>query len=450
MDARLPFRFVHCADIHLDTPYKSRSPELRRRLAESGRAAWRAVGELCREVCADALIVAGDLFDEERLTLATERRLVADLERLASEGTWILVAHGNHDPGAGPGARRIAWPGERCHVFADAEPRVVELHDAVGRPLARVVGAGHASARETRNLARDFPPLEGSLPVVGLLHTQVHDALGAGRHESYAPSTRADFARSGYDYWALGHVHRRQKISDQPCVWYPGNLHGRHFNEAGAKGALVVEIEPGQPARVEFRALAGVRFERLAIAVDGLADAGALALRVREAFEALTTRSDVLPGQDWLLRLVLSGQSALAPELSDPERLAELAESFAAELDVLGCELVDGGVARPLVLDDQRGQPHALGLALDLCAELETDPQLWSRLAARVFAGLPDAEREARAELLRARIVDDPQRFERLVAGALVEHGAEDCAQAATDSLESSGANADTAESQAP
>ncbi len=411
-------RFVHCADVHLDTPYRSRSESLRRRLAESGSAAWRAVCELCREVEAQLLIVAGDLYDDERLSLATERRLVADLERLTANGVHVVIATGNHDPGGGARARRIAWPRERCHVLRGPQVERIELCAADGEPFAIVVGAGHASAREERNLARDFPVADGALPAVAVLHTQVHDALGAGRHEPYAPAARADLAR-GYDYWALGHVHRRQKVADDPPAWYPGNLHGRHFQETGAKGALVVDISRGRAPQVSFRPLAGVRFEELRIDVTGVADAGALAHRVRAAFDATRAKRDVLPHQDWLLRLALVGETPLAPELAGAERRRELAESFAAELDVLDCELVDAGVARPLALETQRGQPHTLGLALDLCSELGSDDGLWSRLAGRVFAGLAPAERRARATRLRARLAANPERFERLVAEAL-------------------------------
>ena len=427
------FRFVHCADVHIDTPYKSRSSDLRRRLSEAGRSAWRAVCELCLEVDAQALVVAGDLYDDERLTLASERRLVHDLERLTAEGVAVFVATGNHDPSGGARARRIAWP-SGCHVFRGPEPELALARDATGRPIARIAGTGHVAAGERANLARLIAPLvapgaapgeHAELPAIAVLHTQVHAALGAGEHAAYAPSELADFAEGGFDYWALGHVHARQRVLAEPPVWYPGNLAGRHFGECGAKGALVVDVARGQPAQVTFEPLARLRFEVLAVDLAGARGAAELSARVHRAFEAARAGRDVLPDQEWLVRVALSGASELAAELADSEARAELAESWRAELDVLALEVADAGLSRPLELALHRGEPHVLGVALELAGELAGDGALWGELCAQIFAGLPEAERAERAARLRERAAREPRRIEELVAGALLAGEAE-------------------------
>src|SRR5699024_2062609 len=46
-----------------------------------------------------------------------------------------------------------------------------------------------------------------------------------------------------YDYWALGHIHKRQELHESPPVIYPGNIQGRHRNELGTKGCYLVELQ---------------------------------------------------------------------------------------------------------------------------------------------------------------------------------------------------------------
>src|SRR2546427_294312 len=78
---------------------------------------------------------------------------------------------------------------------------------------------------------------------VGLLHTSLNGREG---HDDYAPCTAATLTNRGYDYWALGHVHRREVVSSDPYVVYSGNLQGRNARETGAKGATIVEVHEGR------------------------------------------------------------------------------------------------------------------------------------------------------------------------------------------------------------
>ena len=94
-----------------------------------------------------------------------------------------------------------------------------------------------------------------------MLHAQVDTARGVEQHDRSTPCRVDDFAGKGYQYWALGHVHKRQQVHGDPVAWYPGNLQGRNFRKTGAKGALLVTVPPGGEPVVEFRPLAPVRWE---------------------------------------------------------------------------------------------------------------------------------------------------------------------------------------------
>ncbi|NIP58125.1 MAG: DNA repair exonuclease, partial [Gemmatimonadetes bacterium] len=273
-------RFVHIADVHLDTPFGTRSRDVRERLRQASREAFRRAVGLALEEGAHAFLVAGDLFDGARLSFQTERFLLAELERLASAGVRVIYATGNHDPGrGGQRAHALEWP-EGVTVIRDGEPVAVEVREPDGRLVGRVTGAGHETAREERDLAASFPDPAGGTPEVALLHTQVTGARAGEAHDRYAPSELDALRRAGYDYWALGHVHLRQELSATPPIWYPGSLQGRNPRETGPRGALLVDLREGGDASVEFQPLSPVRWERLEVrglgsarSLDGLAGA---------------------------------------------------------------------------------------------------------------------------------------------------------------------------------
>ena len=397
------FRFVHCADVHLDTPYRSRSESLRRQLREAGRHAFERVADLCLEKEAHALLIAGDFFDNDRLSLATEGFIVDQVQRLTDAGVWVFLATGNHDPGANNRAHRIAWPAERFHLFRSHSPESVLVTSPRGEALATVIGAGHQSAGDTLNLAASYPEATGSLPCVAILHTQVENTLREENHKRYAPCTREELAQQDYAYWALGHVHKRQRVTDLPPAWYPGNLQGRHHGEQGAKGALFVSVNEGHQAKVEFHPLAGVRWETLEMhAIDGLRNLNEIAAAVRTRFDDIRSREDVLPNQQWMLRVCLRGPCPLAIELREAEALEELGLQLQSHLDVLDVEVRDEGITSPVDIEEHRDQPHLLGSVLNVLRDAQTDDELLRKICPSTLAGFTGDDEEEKLRYLRA------------------------------------------------
>ena len=230
-------RIVHAADIHLDTPYRRHDEAVRARLLEAGREAFTRLIDLALECQADALLIAGDLFDNDWLTLATERVLVDELTRATSAGLTVVYATGNHDPGrANYRAMGIEWPAERFHLVGSRQPRQIAI-ERDGEVVGWVVVAGHQTPREDRDLAATFPRAPGPEPAVGLLHAQVVGADSIDQHHSYAPTT-LESLDSGYAYWALGHIHQRQELRRDPPVRYAGNVQGRQFGRGGRQGGV--------------------------------------------------------------------------------------------------------------------------------------------------------------------------------------------------------------------
>jgi DNA repair exonuclease SbcCD nuclease subunit len=358
-----------------------------------------------------AVLAAGDLYDDPLLSLQTEFAIQRQVQRLEEAGVWFLAVCGNHDPG-GPRHRSIRLSLEtdaagasrrRVHVFRDRQPQRVTVADCDGTPVGVVVGAGHPSDAEGENLAASFPSVATSLPLVGLLHTHVESTPVAGQHDRYAPSGQRDFERAEYSYWALGHIHIRQRaVPDQP-VHYSGNLQGRNARETGEKGGLVVECDAGASAEPTFVRFAPVRWER--VRADWIAGCGtphALVARLAEAVAEFRARAGEL-----IVRIELAGETPLAPRLRKREEREAIAKELEATTGALEVQLRDAGVVRPIDRGALRESPSAIARALELIECARRDDALLEELAPEDLATALDSSE--RGAYLRDLLADLPE-----------------------------------------
>jgi DNA repair exonuclease SbcCD nuclease subunit len=401
----MAFRFLHLADLHLDTNFGGR-----RKTREHLRAATRRAFEQAIDYAIGhrlhAVLVAGDLYDDPILSLKTELWLVEQVERLASEGVFFLACCGNHDPGA-PHLRAASLgieadaPGDgdwrqRVHIFRGPEPEAVPVADRDGNDVGIVVGAGHLSATEAGNLAAAFPRIDGPLPVVGLLHTHVASARSADGHDRYAPSTAADYERLAYSYWALGHIHIRQRAVAGLPVYYAGNLQGRNPRETGPKGGYVVEAHPRAAAEPSFVAFAPVRWELLE--VDALPDSNAPAALVEDLVRRIDAEWGSAPGE-LALRIELSGASPLAAALREEDERQQIEEALMLRTNALEVQLRAGDVRQPFDVAALRESPTVVSKALELIEAAGCEPERLESLAPEELATAFATADERRAYL---------------------------------------------------
>src|SRR5919197_3110933 len=264
--AMADFRFVHAADLHLDSPFKglalgSAAERMRPLFAQATSRALGRMVDLCLRQKAAFLVLAGDLFDAKDRSVRARLALCRELERLDRAGIRTFVVHGNHDPlgtlrpGAGlPPSVKVFGP----------EWEEVELKR--GRAtLCRIQGVSYASEIVREDLSAQFAR-QGPEFTVAVLHAHVG---GDRAHANYAPCTTADLSERGLDYWALGHVHTRSvmRLEGGALAVYPGNPQGRHVHEPGPRGCALVEVRGGR-ADVRWVDLEVVRWHSLGVDIS--------------------------------------------------------------------------------------------------------------------------------------------------------------------------------------
>ena len=407
---RIPdFRFVHAADLHLDTPFKgigSTAPFVAERLREASLAAFDALVDLCIDREVAFLVVAGDVYDGPERGLRAQLRFRDGLGRLSDAGIASFVVHGNHDPvETGWSALNGPWP-ERVTIFGPGQVKAL-LVETGGVPLATVQGVSFAQRAETENLARRFAPRAGPGIQVGVLHCNVGGA--APGYDDYAPCTLEELRTIGLDYWALGHIHSQMVLSgspdsDEPWVVYPGNLQARSPkpSERGPKGAMVVQVRGGRVAEVEPVSCDVVRFDLLTVDVAGLRDLAELRARLADASRNRMARAD---GRSLVMRGQVVGQGDLHFDLRRPgsvdDLLTALRDDFADDDPFCWWDSIEDRSRPAIDLDAARaGSDFAADLiriADELGSRLESEEAALGQLAADLSEGLPGPLRTQRA-----------------------------------------------------
>jgi exonuclease SbcD len=327
------FRFVHAADLHLDTPFASIgrvAPQIAGRLRDASLEAFDALVGMAIDQEATFVVFAGDTYDCADRGVRAQLRFLRGVERLGERGIPVFVAHGNHDPLDGWSAvRRV--PDNLVVFGGDA----VETHTVArsGATLAQVYGISYARRDVTENLALRFERRDAPGLHVGVLHCNVGSHP---EHPSYSPCSVADLAAAGMDYWALGHIHQHLRLSEgRPWIVYPGSIQAAKSNELGPKGAVIVDVAGGAVESVNFIELDRVRFERVELDISNEADLPSLR-------KSLLARA-VSDGRDLLLTVALSGRGPLHRDLRRPGAVADLLRDVRDEL----------GVASPFVWVDR-------------------------------------------------------------------------------------------------
>ena len=371
-------RFVHAADLHLDSPFtglKAAAPaDVANALYHATFDAYENIINLCISEQVDALLVAGDVFDGADRSLRAQLKFVEGLKKLDTEGIRSFVCHGNHDPLDGwqarldypPGCRRFGPEWEAVPVFEDPDRALIH-------------GISYRKRDVTENLALRLGNVDPGPFSIGLVHGNVGNNP---EHGAYAPCSLDDLAQSGVHYWALGHVHTRQVLNEQgPTVVYPGNPQGRHPNETGARGVYLVEVDDGGNVGLDFRPMDTVRWARLDSDIAALDTEQDLLDALHKGMQALLDGAD---GQSVVVRVRLTGRGELNRKLRRPNMIEDLVEAINGEWDerspFVWCERIEDASASPFDREARLKGSDFLAEVLRTADRSKTDPELLAGL----------------------------------------------------------------------
>lgn len=305
----MTFRFLHSADVRLDTPVAgvSLAPDpVFRALRDASLAGFDALIEATIQQQCRFLLLTGGIYDGPEVGLRGQIRFYSGLERLSREGIITIIALQVTDPMPDAWSAIPEWPAGVHFLSLGGEPLPIEQN---GERLATVYPWSEDEA--TRPEADNGGLLIGLSP-------------------SLAPDNQAA-ASTGFQYVAVGGIHVRQVHAEDPWIVNPGTLQGRSFDvgERGPKGAMLVTAVEHRVHEVQFAAMDVVRFEEIVLDVSELSTIAV----VREALMEMANRLLTGLRRDGVLVLstVLSGSGPVHEELSAPGAGAALLQALPAE-----------------------------------------------------------------------------------------------------------------------
>ncbi|MGM7700143.1 metallophosphoesterase family protein [Pseudalkalibacillus sp. Hm43] len=259
-------RFIHTADLHLDTPFKGLGhlPEaIFERIKQSTFDSFeRIITEAIRQKV-DFVVISGDLYDGANRSLRAQLFLKKQFIRLEEASIEVFAIHGNHDHLQGKFVQ-LTWP-ENVHFFGSEEPDMHSFHKN-NDVVAHLYGYSYPQRAVTENIAARYEVIDGAPFHIALLHGTVG---GNTDHDPYAPFTIQELIEKPFDYWALGHIHIRSELNQEPPIVYPGNIQGLNRKEEGSKGCYLVELsEAGN--HLQFIQTAPIQWQTTTLSAEGI------------------------------------------------------------------------------------------------------------------------------------------------------------------------------------
>jgi DNA repair protein SbcD/Mre11 len=369
------FKFIHAADIHLDSPLHKLDNYEGAPVSEIRQATRRAFNNLIQTAIAEAvnfILIAGDLYDGDWKDYNTGLYLVSQTSRLRDAGIPVYIVAGNHDAASNI-TKTLRLP-ENVHLFPSNQPATHTI-DSLN---VAIHGQSFATPAIKKDLSLVYPtPLPGYFNT-GLLHTC---ASGREGHEPYAPCTVEGLRSKGYDYWALGHVHQHEILSHDPWIVFSGNIQGRHVRETGPKGCVLVTVDDRGKPKIEFKPLDVVRWVMLTVDSNGAESGYAVMDRFCSCLETLLEENE---GRPLAVRVLIQGETPAHRELlANVDRWGN--EIRAAALDTSGnrvwIEKIKFHTRLPVSEKDLRTGEGAMGELVKLFDEFEDNPDLLAELS---------------------------------------------------------------------
>lgn len=300
-------KFIHAADIHLDSPltglsaYADAPVEM---LRTATRDAFTKLVSEAIEQQIDFMVIAGDLYDGTWKDHNTGIYFCKEMGRLKKAGIPVYLLFGNHDAESEM-TKKLQLP-DNVFTF-DAKKTSTFILETLKVALH---GRSFKEKETLENLAAGYPVPVPGLFNIGVLHTALEGNLA---HASYAPCSLEELHAKGYSYWALGHVHDFQIWQGASTVVFPGNLQGRHIRETGPRGAVLVTVTDSGALEVKRLFVDVLRWTRLEVNVTECNSLAEVVATLGKALEDIVENSpSTIPNA---VRIILTGKTSVHGDL---------------------------------------------------------------------------------------------------------------------------------------
>ncbi len=319
------FRFIHTSDLHLGTPFKGLSrfnEHASTLLTEATYKAFDNVVSFAIKRNVEFVLVCGDLVDSEEGNLRAILHLKKGFDRLSEKGIKVFVVHGNHDPLSFM-QEAVSFP-DSVVVFPSKSPSWHRFRTLDGIDVA-IWGMSFEKKSEKRNLARMMPKGPEDAFKIAMLHCCVGSRKD---HDPYAPCSLSDLKTDRCHYWALGHIHKKEVVIQDPLAIYSGNIQGRSFKEQGKRGCYLVEVDEDFNVNTTFLETDAVRWMEVEIDVGSFTDVTDLFDKISVQLEKLHAGLKGVRGKGLITRVGLTGMCSFYDKLVSEALEEEIADEL--------------------------------------------------------------------------------------------------------------------------
>ncbi|EAD5122448.1 exonuclease SbcCD subunit D [Listeria monocytogenes] len=280
-------QFLHMADLHLDSPFIGLStlPQpLFSAIQESTFQSLERITTVAIKEAVDFVLIAGDIYDSEDQSVRAQARFAKEMKRLEAANIPVFMIHGNHDF-IEKHKEKLALP-SNVHVFSE-QVEVMSHKTATGVSV-NIYGFSY-NERHIRSSRVGEYKIQGDADFhIALLHGS--EVSSSEEHDVYAPFRVQEISKKGFDYWALGHIHKRQLLAESPSIYYPGNIQGRNRKESGEKGASIVTLSEASTT-IDFIGTSPIIWEEAVITLPENSEINAFYRETTKLLESYQGRS---------------------------------------------------------------------------------------------------------------------------------------------------------------
>jgi DNA repair exonuclease SbcCD nuclease subunit len=236
-------KIIHCADIHLDSPFALDDPRYAELRRLELRSSFVSLVMHAKNIGARLFLISGDLFDDAYVSKDTANVILKEMSSYPD--CYFFISPGEADPYSSRSPYKLMKWSDNVHIFKSGDLTKIEL------PELNVDVYGYAFTGEpfdANPFAQKKPQNSNRINILVGHGELLPDEASAKNRTEVCPITASDIRNSGFDYIALGHMHTGigvQKVGET-FFSYPGCLTGRGFHEPKPKGAMYGEIGKGK------------------------------------------------------------------------------------------------------------------------------------------------------------------------------------------------------------